>query len=239
MDYESLFIMDGIPDRLSKEKKLILFNKMKQGDMVAREDFINNNIGLVIDTVLCEFMKFDYDKKELVAVGCLGLVKATDTYDTSRGCEFSTYARRCIYNEIITFLKKVKKNSNVLSFDDLFWKDISHDEEDTSIKLENMISSGVDVEEEYVRKAYNEIQLRLLQQSMECLSERNREIVMLYFGFYNNKRYTCEEIGKMLNISKAGVSIAIKRSLSKLKDIMNELSVREVSSNTLKRDRSI
>lgn len=238
MDYESLFIMDGIPDRLSKEKKLILFNKMKQGDMVAREDFINNNIGLVIDTVLCEFMKFDYDKKELVAVGCLGLVKATDTYDTSRGCEFSTYARRCIYNEIITFLKKVKKNSNVLSFDDLFWKDISHDEEDTSIKLENMISSGVDVEEEYVRKAYNEIQLRLLQQSMECLSERNREIVMLYFGFYNNKRYTCEEIGKMLNISKAGVSIAIKRSLSKLKDRMNELSVREVS-NTLKRDRSI
>lgn len=239
MDYESLFIMDGIPDRLSKEKKLILFNKMKQGDMVAREDFINNNIGLVIDTVLCEFMKFDYDKKELVAVGCLGLVKATDTYDTSRGCEFSTYARRCIYNEIITFLKKVKKNSNVLSFDDLFWKDISHDEEDTSIKLENMISSGVDVEEEYVRKAYNEIQLRLLQQSMECLSERNREIVMLYFGFYNNKRYTCEEIGKMLNISKAGVSIAIKRSLSKLKDRMNELSVREVSSNTLKRGRSI
>ena len=184
-------------------------------------------------------MKFDYDKKELVAVGCLGLVKATDTYDTSRGCEFSTYARRCIYNEIITFLKKVKKNSNVLSFDDLFWKDISHDEEDTSIKLENMISSGVDVEEEYVRKAYNEIQLRLLQQSMECLDERNREIVMLYFGFYNNKRYTCEEIGKMLNISKAGVSIAIKRSLSKLKDRMNELSVREVSSNTLKRDRSI
>ena len=239
MDYESLFIMDGIPDRLSKEKKLILFNKMKQGDMAAREDFINNNIGLVIDTVLCEFMKFDYDKKELVAVGCLGLVNATDTYDTSRGCEFSTYARRCIYNEIITFLKKVKKNSNVLSFDDLFWKDISHDEEDTSIKLENMISSGVDVEEEYVRKAYNEIQLRLLQQSMECLSERNREIVMLYFGFYNNKRYTCEEIGKMLNISKAGVSIAIKRSLSKLKDRMNELSVREVSSNTLKRGRSI
>ena len=239
MDYESLFIMDGIPDRLSKEKKLILFNKMKQGDMVAREDFINNNIGLVIDTVLCEFMKFDYDKKELVAVGCLGFVKATDTYDTSRGCEFSTYARRCIYNEIITFLKKVKKNSNVLSFDDLFWKDISHDEEDTSIKLENMISSGVDVEEEYVRKAYNEIQLRLLQQSMECLSERNREIVMLYFGFYNNKRYTCEEIGKMLNISKAGVSIAIKRSLSKLKDRMNELSVREVSSNTLKRGRCI
>ncbi len=239
MDYESLFIMDGIPDRLSKEKKLILFNKMKQGDMAAREDFINNNIGLVIDTVLCEFMKFDYDKKELVAVGCLGLVKATDTYDTSRGCEFSTYARRCIYNEIITFLKKVKKNSNVLSFDDLFWKDISHDEEDTSIKLENMISSGVDVEEEYVRKAYNEIQLRLLQQSMECLSERNREIVMLYFGFYNNKRYTCEEIGKMLNISKAGVSIAIKRSLSKLKDRMNELSVREVSSNTLKRGRCI
>ena len=235
MDYESLFIMDGIPDRLSKQKKLILFNKMKQGDMAAREEFINNNIRLVIDTVLCEFMKFDYDKKELVAVGCLGLVKATDTYDMSKGCEFSTYARRCIYNEIITFLKNVKKNSNVLSFDDFFWYDAAGE----SIKLEDTIYSEEDIEEEYARKDYNKTQLILLQQCMECLSERNREIVMLYFGFYNNKRYTCEEIGKMMNIGKAGVSIAIKRSLSKLKDRMNELSVREVSSNTLKRGRSI
>ena len=239
MRYDDLFIRGKFPKKLSKEEMMVLFNRMKQGDMKAREDFINNNIGLVINIVINNFMKVDYDKKELVAVGCEALVKAADTYDISRGNEFSTYARSCIYNEIITFLRKLKNSSKVLSFDDLFWNDISHDEEDTSIKLENMIPSGADVEEEYVRKTYNEIQLRLLQQSMECLSNRNREIVMLYFGFYNNKRYTCEEIGKMMNIGKAGVSIVIKRSLNKLKDRMEELSVSEVSSDTLKRGRSI
>lgn len=238
MKYDSLFIREEFPKRLSKQELLVLFNRMKQGDMKAREEFINNNIGLVINTVLNKFMNADCDKDELVAVGCLGLIKAVDTYDIAKGNEFSTYARSCIYNEIITFLRKLKNSSKVLSFDDLFWNDISHDEEDTSIKLENMISSGADVEEEYVRKTYNEIQLRLLQQSMECLSDRNREIVMLYFGFYNNKRYTCEEIGKMMNMGKAGVSIAIKRSLRKLNDRIKWLGINQVSNNTLKRDRN-
>ena len=227
----SLFIKSDIPNGLSRQEMLALYNRMKQGDMEAREEFINNNIGLVIELVLSEFMKFDYDKKELVAVGCEGLIKATDTYDMSKGSEFSTYARRCIYNEIITFLRKIKKNSNTFSIDDL----ISYDEEDKSIKLEDNIPSEEDIEEEYIKKVYNKIQLRLLQQSMECLNEHNREILMLYFGFYNNKRYTCEEIGKMMNISKSGISIAIKRSLSKLKDRMEELSV---SDNTLKRSKN-
>lgn len=238
MKYDSLFLREETPKRLSKEEIMVLFNRMKQGNMKAREEFINNNIGLVINTVLNKFMNSDCDKDELVAVGCEALVKAADTYDIAKGNEFSTYASSCIYNGIITFLKKTKNSSKVLSFDDLFWNDISHDEEDTSIKLENMIPSETDIEEEYARKDYNKTQSILLQQCMEYLSDRNKEILMLYYGFYNNKRYTCEEIGKMLNISKAGVSIAIKRSLSKLKDRMNELSVREVSSNTLKRGRN-
>lgn len=216
MKNDSLFIREEFSRRLSKKEMMILFNRMKQGDMEAREEFINNNIGLVINTVLNKFMNADCDKDELVAVGCEGLVKAVDTYDISKGNEFSTYARSCIYNEIATFLRKLKNNNKVLSFDDLLWKDISHDEEDTCIKLENMIPSGVDVEEEYVRKTYNEIQLRLLQQSMECLSERNREIVMLYFGFYNNKIHTQKEIANMMSLSQSQVSRIITKTVKNI-----------------------
>lgn len=227
----SLFIKSDIPNGLSRQEMLVLYNRMKQGDIKAREDFINNNIGLVIDIVLNKFMQFDYDKQELVAVGCEGLIKAVDTFDIAKGNEFSTYARSCIYNEIMTFLRMIKKNSNVLSFDDF----IIYDEDDISIKLEDTISSEEDIEEEYIKKVYNKIQLKLLRQSIGCLNKHNKEILMLYFGFYNNKRYTCEEIGKMMNISKSGVSISIKRSLSKLKDRMEELSV---SDNTLKRSKN-
>lgn len=234
MRYDSLFIRGEFPKRLSKEEMMVLFNRMKQGDMEAREEFINNNIGLVINIVINNFMNVDYDKKELVATGCEALVKAADTYDISKGNEFSTYARSCIYNEIMTFLRKLKNDSSVLSFDDVAY--LSNDGKD--LKLEDVVPSKVDIERDYVEKEHSKLELKLLKQSMECLSERNREILMLYFGFYNNKRYTCEEIGRMMNMGKAGVSIAIKRSLRKLNDRIKWLGINQVSNNTLKRDRN-
>ena len=234
MRYDSLFIRGEFPKRLSKEEMMVLFNRMKQGDMEAREEFINNNIGLVINIVINNFMNVDYDKEELVATGCEALVKAADTYDISKGNEFSTYARSCIYNEIMTFLRKLKNDSSVLSFDDVAY--LSNDGND--LKLEDVVPSKVDIERDYVEKEHSKLELKLLKQSMECLSERNREILMLYFGFYNNKRYTCEEIGRMMNMGKAGVSIAIKRSLRKLNDRIKWLGINQVSNNTLKRDRN-
>ena len=234
MRYDSLFIRGEFPKRLSKEEMIVLFDRMKQGDMEAREEFINNNIGLVINIVINNFMNVDYDKKELVATGCEALVKAADTYDISKGNEFSTYARSCIYNEIMTFLRKLKNDSSVLSFDDVAY--LSDDGND--LKLEDVVPSKVDIERDYVEKEHSKLELKLLKQSMECLSERNREILMLYFGFYNNKRYTCEEIGRMMNMGKAGVSIAIKRSLRKLNDRIKWLGINQVSNNTLKRDRN-
>ena len=234
MKNDELFIDGGIPERLSNKETLVLFNRMKQGDMKAREDFINNNIGLVINIVINNFMNVDYDKKELVATGCEALVKAADTYDISRGNEFSTYARSCIYNEIMTFLRKLKNDSSVLSFDDVAY--LSND--GNYLKLEDVILSKVDIERDYMESEHSKLELNLLRQSMECLSERNREILMLYFGFYNNKRYTCEEIGRMMNMGKAGVSIAIKRSLRKLNDRIKWLGINQVSNNTLKRDRN-
>lgn len=231
MSYNSLFIKCDIPDRLSRQEMLVLFNRMKQGDMRAREEIINNNIGLVINVVLNNFMQFNCDKQELVAVGCERLIRAVDTFDISKGNEFSTYARKCIYNGIINFLRVLKKYGNDLSLDDF----IVCDEDDVCIKLEDTIPSEEDIEEEYIRKVYGKIQLRLLQQSIEFLNDRNKEILMLYFGFYNNKRYTCKEIGEMMNISTAGISIAIKRSLNKLKDRMEELSA---SDNILKRSKN-
>ena len=56
MRYDSLFIRGEFPKRLSKEEMMVLFNRMKQGDMEAREEFINNNIGLVINIVINNFM---------------------------------------------------------------------------------------------------------------------------------------------------------------------------------------
>lgn len=226
MKYDELFIDGEIPKRLSNKETLALFDRMKQGDMKAREELISGNIELVIQCVRNNFMNAKYDKKELVSVGCLGLIKAVDTYDITK-CKyyFSALAGNYIYREIESFISDLAKDSN-LGFDDVF----------DGVKIRDSITMDMSIDEEYAKKDYDSYMVR---RGMECLSERNREILMLYFGFYNNRKYTCEEIGKMMNMSKTGISVAIKRSLSRLNDRLRKLpKLEEMTCNTLKRSKN-
>ena len=220
MKYDDLFVCK-FPKSLSKEEIFTLYDRMKQGDMEAREKLINHNIRLVAYCVRTNFKDTNYDKKELVSVGCLGLIKAVDTYDISKGREFSTYAGRCIINEINYFLRGLKKDSKVLSFEDAAY--LSNDGND--LKLEDVILSKVDIERDYMESEYSKLELNLLRQSMECLDERNKKIVMLYFGFFDGKAYTQKEISDMLNISRSHLSRIINRSLKKIKTYMQQLEL--------------
>ena len=219
MKYGNLFVSSEFPERLSNKETLVLFNRMKQGDMEAREELISGNIDLVIQCVNNGFKDVYYDKKELVSIGCLELIKAVDAFDMSRGTVFSMYAFKCIINAINKFLKKIKNDSCALSFDDL----LCDYDDDLSINSENMVLSELDIEEEYIEREYGKIELNLLRQSIDCLSEHNREILKFYFGFYNNKRYTCCELAKMMNTSRSQISIIVRNSLKKIKIYMQLL----------------
>ena len=225
MKYGSWFNGEELPEELTRNDMIILFNRMKQGDMKAREELISGNIELVIQCVKNNFMNTKYDKKELVLVGCLGLIKAVDIYDITK-CKyyFSALARNYIYREIESFISYLDRDSN-LGFDDVF----------DGVKIIDSITMDMSIDEEYAKKDYDSYMVR---RGMECLSERNREILMLYFGFYNNRRYTCEEIGKIMNMSKMGISITIRRSLSRLNDRLRKLpKLEEMTCNTLKRSK--
>ena len=220
MKYGDLFVCK-FPKALSKEEIFTLYDRMKQGDMEAREKLINHNIGLVVYCVRTDFKDTNYDKKELVSVGCFGLIKAVDTYDISKGREFSTYAGRCIINEINYFLRSLKKNSKVSNFDDV----ISVDKDGNDLKLEDVVPSKVDIERDYVEKEHSKLELKLLKQSMESLDERSKKIVMLYFGFFDDKVYTQMEISDMLNINRTQISKIINSSLKKIKTYMRLLEL--------------
>ena len=220
MKYDDLFVCK-FPGALSKEEIFTLYDRMKQGDMEAREKLINHNIGLVVYCVRTNFKDTNYDKKELVSVGCLGLINAVDTYDISKGREFSTYAGRCIINEINYFLRSLKKNSKVSNFDDV----ISVDKDGNDLKLEDVVPSKVDIERDYVEKEHSKLELKLLKQSMESLDERSKKIVMLYFGFFDDKVYTQMEISDMLNINRTQISKIINSSLKKIKTYMRLLEL--------------
>ncbi len=89
---------------LSEEKKKELFIKIKAGDKDARQEFIYGNLRLVL-SVLQKFNNRGENVDDLFQVGCIGLIKALDNFDTSHGVKFSTYAVPMIIGEIRRYLR--------------------------------------------------------------------------------------------------------------------------------------
>lgn len=89
---------------LSNEEKMALFEKIKQGDKEARETFIGGNLRLVL-SVIQRFSNRGENMDDLFQIGCIGLIKAIDNFDTSHNVKFSTYAVPMIIGEIRRYLR--------------------------------------------------------------------------------------------------------------------------------------
>ncbi len=89
---------------LSNEEKEALFEKIKQGDLSARETFIGGNLRLVL-SVIQRFSSRGENPDDLFQIGCIGLIKAIDNFDTSHNVRFSTYAVPMIIGEIRRYLR--------------------------------------------------------------------------------------------------------------------------------------
>ncbi len=89
---------------LSNDEKMALFEKIKQGDMQARETFIGGNLRLVL-SIIQRFSARGENPDDLFQIGCIGLIKAIDNFDTSHNVRFSTYAVPMIIGEIRRYLR--------------------------------------------------------------------------------------------------------------------------------------
>ncbi len=89
---------------LSEQQKKELFIKIKQGDMNARQEFICGNLRLVL-SILRRFNNRGENIDDLFQIGCIGLIKALDNFDTSHDVKFSTYAVPMIIGEIRRYLR--------------------------------------------------------------------------------------------------------------------------------------
>ena len=113
---------------LTSEETLELFKKMKEGDPFAREDLINGNLKLVL-SILKKFSGKVDNMDDLFQVGCLGLVKAIDNFDTSYDVRLSTYACPMIEGEIKRYLRDNNSIRISRSIKDLAYKTLKLKEE--------------------------------------------------------------------------------------------------------------
>lgn len=197
-----------LPKPLSKEELKGLFIEAGNGSRTARKKLIISNMRLVLCEVRGKFSNIDYDKNDLVSIGTIGLIKAIDSYNINKSYEFSTYAVRCIDNEILMLVRKLKRSNN-----DSINRVILSSKEDCCYKIEDIIASDFDMNE-YVDSLEK---YQYIDYLIDNLKDRDREIIKLYFGFYNNKLYNQKEIAEIYNIDQSTISKIISRVLKKLK----------------------
>lgn len=232
MNTEELFI-DGykLPKALSKQEMYELLELMKNGDINAREKLVEHNIRLVLYEVTGKFKNVFYDKKDLVSIGIIGLMKAINTFDTTKKVEFATYAVRCIDNEILMFLRKIKKHQNVESLDNSVYQG----SDGRDIKLEDMLSDDTNIEEDYTDNETYQI-IRMI---VDKLPEREQLIIKLHFGFIDDKTYTQKEIADKLQISQSYVSRLVTKIVNKIGVLLKEKGVVELRDTKKSKDLEI
>lgn len=214
-DKEKVFYLgstDILPPPLEKSIEEELVIKSNNGDMHARNKLIEHNLRLVVFLA----KKYDntmYDLEDLVSIGTIGLIKGVKTYKLDKNIKLATYASRCIDNEILMFLRKNKRRKVEISFED----SINLDQDGNELHLEDVLGTPDDI----VEKEYESIvDKELLIKEIENLNKRDKEILTLRYGLYNQKEYTQKEVADMLGISQSYISRIEKKAIKRLKSLM-------------------
>ncbi len=203
---------DALPPPLDKESELAYLIKCQNGDMEARNILIEHNLRLVV-FLAKKFDSTGYDLEDLVSIGSLGLIKGIMTYKVDKNIKLATYASRCITNEILMYIRKNKNRKGEVSFEDA----LNYDNEGNELHLEDIMGTENDVVHEEIENKLSKIKL---QECLEELPSRDREIMTLRYGLNNTEEFTQKEVADMLGISQSYISRIEKKVIKKLQSIM-------------------
>ena len=170
---------------------------------------IERNLRLVAH-IAKKYQNADEDMEDLISIGCIGLIKAVDTFDERKG-RLATYACRCIDNELLMMLRGKKKLSREVSL----FEPIGQDKEGNEIHLMDVIEQQQpDILESMELSGNIKRLFRLME---ENLTTREKEILMMRYGLDGEREATQNETGKVLGISRSYVSRIEKKALLKLR----------------------
>ena len=199
----------SFPQPLSAKEEKECFELMKNGDKSARNKLIEHNLRLVAHIVKKYYLSTN-DQDDLVSIGTIGLIKAVDTFDSEKGIRLSSYAARCIENEILMFFRNCKKSAQDVSMNE----PIDTDKDGNALVLMDVMATEDLIVEELDTKIKSEQLYRYID---EVLSEREKVIVKMRYGLDGKLPLTQREVAKKLNISRSYVSRIEKKALERLR----------------------
>lgn len=203
--------MKSFPQPLTAAEEKYYMQKYTEGDLEAKHILIERNLRLVAHIVK-KYQPPPEEMEDLLSIGTIGLMKAVVTFDPDKSARLASYAARCIENEVLMYLRGKKKSSKEVSL----YEPIGTDREGNEIQLFDVIE--MNEEDVYRRLERKEDVIRLYQQVELVLSQRERMVLKLRYGLYNEEEYTQREIAAMLGISRSYVSRIEKSAIEKLRN---------------------
>ena len=200
---------DKLPEPLTKIDEVYYVEKSMEGDEYARSKLIEHNLRLVV-FLAKKYENTGVDLEDLVSIGTIGLIKGVNTYKLDKNIKLATYASRCIDNEILMFLRKNKKRKTEISFED----SLSYDSEGNELHLEDILGTEPDIVTKGIEKANEK---KLLKDEIDKLNDRDKQIMTLRYGLYNNDEMTQKDVAKLLGISQSYISRIEKKVIKRLK----------------------
>ena len=212
--YIFLFILhiahgESFPKPLKKAEEEHYLELVSKGDINARNILVEHNLRLVAH-IIKKYYQNDSSQDDLVSIGTIGLIKAINTFNPQKNIKLSSYASRCIENEILMHFRNNRKSSQDVSLNDT----IDTDKDGNPLTLMDIMASDMDVAENVDTKLH----LEVLQDYIDdCLTPREREIIIRRYGIGGRKVLTQRELAKNLNISRSYISRIEKKALNKLR----------------------
>lgn len=199
----------SFPKPLSEKTERMYLERMKNGDDEARNKLVEHNLRLVAH-IIKKYYGTKCEQDDLVSIGTIGLIKAINTFDPDKKIRLSSYASRCIENEILMHLRAVKKTERDVSLNET----IDTDKDGNPLTLMDIMSVDDNILDDLDMKLNSK---KLGEYINEELTEREKTVIILRYGLNGKKPMTQKDVAKLLDISRSYVSRIETKALKTLR----------------------
>ncbi|WP_330622905.1 RNA polymerase sporulation sigma factor SigK [Lachnoclostridium sp. MSJ-17] len=199
----------SFPKPLSEKQEREYLQKMHGGDINARNKLVEHNLRLVAH-IIKKYYGVQTEQDDLVSIGTIGLIKAIDTFKPDKNIRLSSYASRCIENEILMHFRSAKKTAQDISLNET----IDTDKDGNPLTLMDIMAVDDNILDELDKKLNSR---KLGQFIREELTGRERQIIIMRYGLGGREPMTQKKVAAVMNISRSYVSRIETKALKKLK----------------------
>ncbi|MGN0801156.1 MAG: RNA polymerase sporulation sigma factor SigK [Candidatus Faecivicinus sp.] len=202
----------SFPKPLPPEEEQRLIGALAAGSREAEQKLIEHNLRLVAHIVK-KYARTGADADDMISIGSIGLIKAVHTFRPEAG-KLTTYASRCIENEILMYLRANRKNRSVVMMGD----SIGTDKDGNELTLSELLGTDPDIVSDEVETSIeSQRAMRLMERVLEP-----REITVLQrrYGLLDGDPQPQHVVARELGISRSYVSRIEKKALEKLRCAM-------------------